>query len=108
MILRSRKRTAGSRRTRGQALVEFALVIPLMQTFILGYAIDTNVRHVRTIVGEQQLQRVDSRLVERTWADGERSESAAGRTAATDDEGVLLPGAPARGPSLGPALDDRR
>jgi len=66
------------------------------------------IRHVRTIVGEQQLQRVDSRLVERTWADGERSESAAGRTAATDDEGVLLPGAPARGPSLGPALDDRR
>ena len=26
----------------------FALFIPLMQTFLLGYAIDTNVRHVRT------------------------------------------------------------
>jgi ABC-2 type transport system permease protein len=28
----------------------FALVIPVMQTFLLGYAIDTNVRHVPTAV----------------------------------------------------------
>src|SRR5881227_1605766 len=28
----------------------FALALPLMQTFILGYAIDTNVRHVPTAV----------------------------------------------------------
>src|SRR5262249_35592806 len=28
----------------------FALLIPLLQTFLLGYAIDTNVRHIRTAV----------------------------------------------------------
>src|SRR5260370_19380156 len=28
----------------------FALAIPLVELFMLGYAIDTNVRHVRTVV----------------------------------------------------------
>src|SRR3954451_7871619 len=28
----------------------FALAIPIMELFMLGYAIDTNVRHVRTVL----------------------------------------------------------
>src|SRR5262249_61915557 len=28
----------------------FALAIPVMELFMLGYAIDTNVRHVRTVL----------------------------------------------------------
>src|SRR6476620_98372 len=28
----------------------FALAIPVMELFMLGYAIDTNVRHIRTVV----------------------------------------------------------
>ncbi len=58
------------------------------------------VRQARTIVRERPLQRVDSRLAECTWADGDRPESAAGN--------YPLPGAPARAPGLGPVLDDRR
>lgn len=35
---------------RDPATLFFALILPLMQTFLLGYAIDTNVRHVPTAV----------------------------------------------------------
>jgi ABC-2 type transport system permease protein len=38
---------------RDPATLFFALLIPVMQTFLLGYAIDTNVRHVRTAVVDQ-------------------------------------------------------
>src|ERR1041384_295066 len=31
----------------------FALMLPLVEMFMLGYAIDTNVRHVRTVVLDQ-------------------------------------------------------
>src|SRR5580765_1026185 len=31
----------------------FALALPLVEMFMLGYAIDTNVRHVRTVVLDQ-------------------------------------------------------
>jgi ABC-2 type transport system permease protein len=38
---------------RDPATLFFALFIPLVEMFMLGYAIDTNVRHVRTIVFDQ-------------------------------------------------------
>ena len=31
----------------------FTLVIPILELFMLGYAIDTNVRHVRTVLLDQ-------------------------------------------------------
>src|SRR5262249_9662927 len=31
----------------------FALFIPIVELFMLGYAIDTNVRHVRTVILDQ-------------------------------------------------------
>lgn len=31
----------------------FTLVIPILELFMLGYAIDTNVRHVRTAILDQ-------------------------------------------------------
>src|SRR5213595_420164 len=31
----------------------FALFIPILELFMLGYAIDTNVRHVRTVILDQ-------------------------------------------------------
>jgi len=58
------------------------------------------VRHVRTILQDRPLQRLDSRLAERTWADGPG--------APTDDEGLLFREAPARAPGQGRALDDPR
>src|SRR5437588_1789785 len=38
---------------RDPATLFFALFIPVMELFLLGYAIDTNVRHVRTVVLDQ-------------------------------------------------------
>jgi ABC-2 type transport system permease protein len=38
---------------RDPATLFFALFIPIVEMFMLGYAIDTNVRHVRTIVFDQ-------------------------------------------------------
>src|SRR5947209_1983931 len=38
---------------RDPATLFFVVAIPLMQTFLLGYAIDTNVRHVPTAVVDQ-------------------------------------------------------
>src|SRR5437660_10055709 len=31
----------------------FTLIIPIIEMFMLGYAIDTNVRHVRTVILDQ-------------------------------------------------------
>src|SRR6266404_3109384 len=38
---------------RDRATMFFALFVPIMELFMLGYAIDTNVRHVRTVVFDQ-------------------------------------------------------
>jgi ABC-2 type transport system permease protein len=38
---------------RDRATMFFALFIPIVELFMLGYAIDTNVRHVRTVVLDQ-------------------------------------------------------
>src|SRR6516165_10048162 len=35
---------------RDRATMFFALFIPIVELFMLGYAIDTNVRHVRTVI----------------------------------------------------------
>src|SRR5437660_11292644 len=38
---------------RDPATLFFALFIPIVEMFVLGYAIDTNVRHVRTVILDQ-------------------------------------------------------
>jgi len=38
---------------RDPATMFFALAIPIIELFMLGYAIDTNVRHIRTVVYDQ-------------------------------------------------------
>src|SRR5438477_6788016 len=38
---------------RDRSTLFFALFIPIIELFMLGYAIDTNVRHVRTVVFDQ-------------------------------------------------------
>ena len=38
---------------RDPATLFFTLFIPVIELFMLGYAIDTNVRHVRTVVLDQ-------------------------------------------------------
>ncbi|MFO0911095.1 MAG: ABC transporter permease [Isosphaeraceae bacterium] len=39
--------------SRDRATLFFALFIPVVELFLLGYAIDTNVRHVRTVVYDE-------------------------------------------------------
>jgi ABC-2 type transport system permease protein len=39
--------------SRDRATMFFAVFIPIVELFMLGYAIDTNVRHVRTVVFDQ-------------------------------------------------------
>jgi ABC-2 type transport system permease protein len=43
----------------------FTLIIPLMEMFLLGYAIDTNVRHVRTIMYDEAGTQESRQLLER-------------------------------------------
>src|SRR5437762_5891098 len=38
---------------RDPATLFFALFIPIVELFMLGYAVDTNIRHVRTMVFDQ-------------------------------------------------------
>src|SRR5947208_15653843 len=38
---------------RDRSTLFFALFIPVLELFMLGYAIDTNVRHIRTAVFDQ-------------------------------------------------------
>ena len=64
----------------------FTLVIPIVELFMLGYAIDTNVRHVRTVfvdyAGTQESRRLleqfensqDIRLVRRAYSQQEASQ----------------------------------
>src|SRR5215469_5567356 len=61
----------------------FTLIIPILELFLLGYAIDTNVRHVRTVIldlsgtqeSRQLLQRFensdDFTIVARVFSDEE-------------------------------------
>src|SRR5947209_8647662 len=39
--------------SRDRATMFFALLIPIVELFMLGYAIDTNVRHVHTVILDQ-------------------------------------------------------
>ncbi len=43
----------------------FTLFVPIMEMFMLGYAIDTNVRHVRTMLLDQALTQESRTLVQR-------------------------------------------
>src|SRR5437660_11184262 len=43
----------------------FALFIPIVEMFMLGYAIDTNVRHIRTIVLDQARTQESRLLLQR-------------------------------------------
>src|SRR5436309_1221684 len=65
----------------------FTLVVPLMQLFMLGFAIDTNVRHIRTVIfdaagtqeSRQLLQRFensqDFNIVDRVFTDAEMNQA---------------------------------
>src|SRR3954447_21935083 len=46
---------------RDPATLFFTLFIPIVEMFMLGYAIDTNVRHVRTVVMDEA-QTQESRI----------------------------------------------
>src|SRR5215831_16893817 len=43
----------------------FTLVIPILELFMLGYAIDTNVRHVRTVIFDQAGTQESRQLLQR-------------------------------------------
>src|SRR5689334_24374322 len=65
----------------------FTLFVPILELFMLGYAIDTNVRHVRTIMydaaGTQESRKLlerfensdDFKVVARATSDGELSQA---------------------------------
>lgn len=55
---------------RDRATLFFALFIPILELFMLGYAIDTNVRHVRTVVFDQA-QTQESRALLRRFENSE-------------------------------------
>src|SRR4029079_13905442 len=70
---------------RDPATLFFAIFIPVIELFMLGYAIDTNVRNVRTVVcdlcGTQETRRLvqafenskDFRVVAHVYSDAELS-----------------------------------
>jgi ABC-2 type transport system permease protein len=55
---------------RDPATLFFALFIPILELFMLGYAINTNVRHIRTVVLDQA-QNQDSRALLRRFVNSE-------------------------------------
>lgn len=55
---------------RDPATLFFALFIPIVEMFMLGYAIDTNVRHVRTVVLDQARTQ-ESRVMLRRFENSE-------------------------------------
>jgi ABC-2 type transport system permease protein len=79
----------------------FTLVIPILELFMLGYAIDTNVRHVRTVIldqaGTQESRRLlrrfenseDFTVVARVFSDDELHRAI---VAGTGRVGVKVPG----------------
>src|SRR5947199_1042985 len=48
----------------------FSLFIPIVEMFMLGYAIDTNVRHIRTVVFDQA-QTQESRVLLQSFINSE-------------------------------------
>src|SRR6266446_4136834 len=85
---------------RDPATLFFALFMPVMEMFLLGYAIDTNVRHIRTVVMDMAqnqesrtlLQRFenseDFRIVKYVFSEPElRQEIVAGRARV----GIIIP-----------------
>src|SRR5438552_12068761 len=50
---------------RDPATLFFALFVPIVELLMLGYAIDTNVRHVRTVVLDQAGTQESRQLLER-------------------------------------------
>src|SRR5205823_6223428 len=49
---------------RDPATLFFALFIPVLEMFMLGYAIDTNVRNVRTVVFDAAATKESARLLQ--------------------------------------------
>src|SRR5580698_841901 len=49
---------------RDRAMLFFALFIPVLELFMLGYAIDTNVRNVRTVVLDQARTQESAQLIQ--------------------------------------------
>src|SRR5947209_883049 len=49
---------------RDPAMLFFALFIPVLELFMLGYAIDTNVRNVRTVVLDQARTQESAQLLQ--------------------------------------------
>jgi ABC-2 type transport system permease protein len=49
---------------RDPAMLFFALFIPILELFMLGYAIDTNVRNVRTVVLDQARTQESAQLIQ--------------------------------------------
>src|ERR1700747_3549247 len=47
------------------ATLFFSLIIPILQMFLLGYGIDTNVRHVNTVVYNADGRRESRELLDR-------------------------------------------
>src|SRR5918911_4864812 len=78
----------------------FTLFVPVLELFLLGYAIDTNVRHVRTVVVDHAgthesralLQRFensqDFTVVARAFSDEEASRAL---VAGTAQVGIIVP-----------------
>src|SRR2546421_4888915 len=72
---------------RDPATLFFALFIPVLEMFMLGYAIDTNVRNIRTVVfdaaGTKESERLlqafensqDFRIVKHVYTDQDLSEA---------------------------------
>src|SRR5262245_62804955 len=49
----------------------FTLFVPVMELFMLGYAIDTNVRNVRTVVVDHSGTQESRQLLEQFWNSGD-------------------------------------
>src|SRR3954452_11465302 len=65
-----RRTFAGSRKKmlhilRDPTTLFFTLFIPVMEMFMLGYAIDTNIKYVRTVVWDEARTQESHRLIER-------------------------------------------
>src|SRR5438105_13671903 len=85
---------------RDPATLFFALFIPVIELFMLGYAIDSNIRHVRTVVADfagTQESRVllqkfetsqDFTIVARVYSEAELSRAIVAGTARV---GIVIP-----------------
>src|SRR5215472_5829673 len=55
----------GARKSRDPGTLFFALLIPMLQLFLFGFAVDTNVRQVATVVLDESHTQESQRLLER-------------------------------------------